>query len=99
MPTCQHCQTRWTWKQTFKRSFAFSHQMICPSCNHVQYVTKRSRIKSSFLSFIPPLILLLTTSLSIPLQVSFSLLIGAALGMFITYPFLLKLSNEEEPLW
>ncbi|WP_110113058.1 TIGR04104 family putative zinc finger protein [Bacillus sp. CGMCC 1.16541] len=99
MPTCQHCQTKWTWTQTFKKSFTLTQKMTCPYCEKAQYLTKDSRVKNSILSFIPPVILLLTTSFGLPLKVAFSLLIGAAGCMFILYPFMVKLSNNEEPLW
>ncbi|MDR4889763.1 hypothetical protein RGU12_19910 [Fredinandcohnia sp. QZ13] len=49
MPTCQKCKNKWSWKQTFKKSFTFTNAMTCPYCGEKQYITARTRkISASF---------------------------------------------------
>jgi CXXC-20-CXXC protein len=99
MPTCQHCHRKWTWKQTFKKSFTLSHQLTCPFCGEKQYITSKARKRSAYLSFIPPLTLLLPIFFDISSILSISILIGSGLCLIGIYPFMIELSNKEEPLW
>lgn len=51
MPTCQNCYNKWSWRQTFKRSFT-SDGMTCPYCEEKQYLTSRVRKGSTIIPFI-----------------------------------------------
>ena len=42
MPPCKNCYKKWSWKQTFKRSFTVGGDMKCPYCNEMQYYSLRS---------------------------------------------------------
>lgn len=96
MPTCQHCHTKWTWTQTIKRLFT----LTCPYCGQKQYESASSKQRGGIFGVITPLILL-------PIIIGFDVSMGAALilaimvsaGIFGFYPFILKLSNEEEPFF
>src|SRR5690625_6632073 len=72
MPTCQNCGKDWNWKQTVKRSFTLGTGMKCPYCESKQYFTTKARRRSSLLSFIVPLLILLPWlfELSIPAIIS-----------------------------
>nr|WP_106783567.1 TIGR04104 family putative zinc finger protein [Lysinibacillus timonensis] len=98
MPTCQHCGTEWSFKQTLKKMFTFTTAMQCPHCNEKQYYTKRARKRTALLSFASPFIILLNL-----FDISAYLLVGTFVlyCVFVmgVYPFLVELSNEEEPLW
>ncbi|WP_010530215.1 TIGR04104 family putative zinc finger protein [Lentibacillus jeotgali] len=95
MPICQSCGKRWTWKQTIKTIF----KLKCPYCGEKQYESASSRIRSGVFWLIPLVIL--------PINAGFGFSVGTALFIAIIlvfiilglYPFILKLSNEEEPYW
>lgn len=57
MPTCQNCGHKWSWKQTFKRSFVLSDGMTCPYCEEKQYITASARKRSTLMVFIAPVIM------------------------------------------
>jgi len=99
MPTCQNCHYEWTWSETFRKSFTLDSAMTCPHCGNKQYITKKSRKRSSLTTFIAPLILLLHIIFSFSPVVTIGLLISACIIIFISYPFIIQLSNEKEPLW
>jgi len=98
MPTCQNCYNKWSWKQTFKKSFILIGGMTCPYCGEKQYPTARMRKRSTIIPFIVPLILLGNLFFGPSYIILFSLL-GLIPLVFITYPFFVELSNEEEPLF
>lgn len=95
IPVCQSCKKEWTWKQTIKRTF----RLKCPHCGSKQYESASSKKKGSlFILFvlIPlPINVLFDLSISVALVLS----VIVALIMISIYPFVLKLSNEEEPLF
>ena len=98
MPTCQKCKQRWSWTQAFKQSFSFSG-MTCPHCKEKQYMSAAYRKRSSIYAAIVliPLLINIFFDLSITLAVLLASLIGPlVLGI---NPFLMELSNEEEPLF
>ncbi|MCP2035104.1 CXXC-20-CXXC protein [Planomicrobium sp. HSC-17F08] len=101
MPTCTHCQTKWTWKKTIKKTFklTLSGKLICPVCGKGQYISLKSRKKIGFLNMLIVLPFLLNAIASVnPL-----IIIGFMVLLFcfcVAYmPFLTELSAEEEPLW
>jgi len=99
MPNCQHCDHKWSWKETFVKIFTFSNKLTCPYCNTSQYVSKKSKNQLSLLTIVFSLVY-------IPL-VSFGVSIGYILTWGImTYiltslciPFLIRLSDKDEPMW
>uniref|UniRef100_UPI00403F128B TIGR04104 family putative zinc finger protein n=1 Tax=Oceanobacillus sp. FSL K6-3682 TaxID=2921503 RepID=UPI00403F128B len=95
MPTCQHCQHKWTWKQTMKSTTTIDTAYICPYCEEKQYATKKSRTKFYFLTFIP-LIALLLNLFNIPIWFIFSWLILGGIAVLSLFPAVLKLTNKEE---
>lgn len=99
IPTCQNCHKKWSWKQTFKRSFTLGGGMICPYCEKKQYLTARMRKRSTIIPFIiTPLIMLGNLFFGPSYVFVFALL--SLLPLFLgAYPFFIELSNEEEPLW
>ncbi|WP_010097969.1 TIGR04104 family putative zinc finger protein [Ornithinibacillus scapharcae] len=99
MPTCTTCHTKWSWKQTFKKSFTLDTGMTCPHCGEKQYLTSKSRKRNSFTVFIIPLILLVSLVFDISVVLRIVLIFSAAIVMFVTYPFFIELSEKEEPLW
>ncbi|WP_338025379.1 TIGR04104 family putative zinc finger protein [Caldalkalibacillus thermarum] len=99
MPVCQNCGERWTWNQTFKRMFTLATSMRCPYCEKKQYLTTKSRRRSSFCGFVPPLTLLLPIIFDASSLTTIIILIGTSLLMIGIWPFFIELSNQEEPLW
>ncbi|WP_212921721.1 TIGR04104 family putative zinc finger protein [Ornithinibacillus bavariensis] len=96
MPTCKSCGTEWAWKQTVKKTFS---NMKCPHCGEKQYLTARSRKKSSVVAFLAPLTLLFSFIVNFSSIVTIILLIGLSIVWFGLSPCIVELSNEEEPLW
>jgi len=95
VPTCQSCSKKWTWKQTIKTIFRFE----CPYCAKRQYESASSRIRSGVFWLVP--LVFLPINAGFGFSVGLALLIAVILGFIILglYPFILKLSNEEEPYW
>ncbi|MGM7721764.1 TIGR04104 family putative zinc finger protein [Metabacillus sp. Hm71] len=95
MPNCQNCGKQWTWKQTVKSLFKFN----CPYCGKKQYETASSRRRRDIFSFLPLLSLPINSFVHYSwITVLISLLIMITL-IFAVYPFMIRLSNKEEPLW
>ncbi|WP_081755932.1 TIGR04104 family putative zinc finger protein [Paucisalibacillus sp. EB02] len=99
MPTCQNCGKEWSWKQTCKKSFTLDTGMKCPHCHEKQYLTTKSRKRSSFSTFLIPFIFLLSLVLNLSTLATLFTIIGAGLLLLGFHPFFIELSNKEEPLW
>ena len=96
MPICQTCHKEWTWMQTIKNLF----KLKCPFCGSKQYEAAASKKRGSLFLIIPLIIVPLMNvllDLTVPFALFLSFLI--VLLIFVTYPFILKLSNDEEPLF
>lgn len=93
MPVCQKCGNTWTWGQTMKSMF----RMRCPHCRTKQYQSAASRNKNFLFVIIP--ILMIPINVWFEISIVVAVTVGVILSMIIlsVYPFLLKLSNEEEP--
>ncbi|WP_010093869.1 TIGR04104 family putative zinc finger protein [Ornithinibacillus scapharcae] len=96
MPICQKCEEKWNWIQTIKTLF----RLKCPYCKQKQYESASSRVRSGMVTLTFLVVILPLNSL---LDVSFGmgLVIGIIMVILILalYPFILTLSNEEEPYW
>lgn len=99
MPICQNCKNRWSWSYTMKQIIRFRKKMNCFYCKEVQYESQNSRYKSSFFSLIPSISIPITILLdfSIPILILFYFVL--AIGFMATTPYILELSNEDEPFW
>lgn len=98
MPTCQNCGREWSWKQTFKKMFTIDIAMDCPHCDVKQYYTTKARQRTVALTFITPFIILLSM-FGISLYLSVGIFLVYLILMVGIFPFLIELSNKEEPLW
>ncbi|GAA0593665.1 hypothetical protein GCM10009001_07300 [Virgibacillus siamensis] len=96
MPTCQNCGEEWSWKQTVKTLF----KLKCPHCGEKQYESASSRRWGGMYALIP-LILILPVNIWADVSIGMAIFLAVTflLVMFCSYPFILKLSNEEEPYW
>lgn len=96
MPVCQNCGTEWTWKQTIKNLF----RLKCPHSAAKQFISAKSRWKTNFLSI---LLIYPFHFLNIFLDLEWlalTIFFIASLAIYlIVHPFLLELSNEQEPYW
>lgn len=99
MPTCKNCHNKWSWKQTFKKSFTLIGGMTCPYCGKKQYLTARMRKRSTIIPFIIISLIMLGNLLFGPSYVALFSLLGLLPLVFIINPFFVELSNEEEPLF
>jgi CXXC-20-CXXC protein len=98
MPACQNCGKKWMWKQTLKTLFRF--RTACPYCGKRQYLTAMSKMKSSMLGIIPIIVLPVINGLF-----HFSwwmvgvIMTPVLIVICIVYPYMIEVSNEDEPLW
>ncbi|RFB14750.1 hypothetical protein DZB84_14990 [Bacillus sp. HNG] len=99
MPTCQKCKNKWSWKQTFKKSFTFTNAMTCPCCGEKQYITARTRKISASISFIAPFLGLFFNFDFYSPHVILFIMLGFLSLFIVIYPFYLDVSNKEEPLF
>ncbi|WP_368652468.1 TIGR04104 family putative zinc finger protein [Ornithinibacillus sp. 4-3] len=99
MPTCQYCGQKWSWKQTFKQTFRLDNRMTCSCCGKKQYLTKRARLKSTFIPFSMVTLVMISNLVFGPSYIAFFILL-CLLPLFLgIYPFFVELSKEEEPLF
>lgn len=96
MPTCENCNNKWSWKQTIKKTTTLNPAMTCPHCKEKQYQTKKSRVKISFLTSIVLVPLLIQIFFDMPDSILLSLFPVLLVIVLVLYPFLVKLSNNEE---
>ncbi|MGM9931769.1 TIGR04104 family putative zinc finger protein [Pradoshia sp.] len=99
MPTCKACGNSWTWSSSLKAILSFRQSMICPYCQKSQYQSQSSRFRTSFITMIP--LLLLPFFILFQLSITVTLLIELAILIIILFvlPFVLILSNHDEPMW
>ncbi|WP_249869100.1 TIGR04104 family putative zinc finger protein [Oceanobacillus saliphilus] len=93
MPTCQSCGEKWTWGQTIKNIF----RLKCPYCGKRQYESASSRKNSGLFALIPLLILPLNVWLDFSIGTASILIVIIAAIIIVFIPFILEISNEEEP--
>ena len=99
MPTCTHCQTEWTWKQTIKKSFTLSNKLACPVCGKSQYIAGKSRKKIGALNMLVLLPMLLNAITPISPLAVIALMFSLFLAVLAYMPFLTELSDKDDPLW
>lgn len=96
MPTCQNCHSKWSWKQTIKKTFTLDPGMSCPYCGETQYQTQKSKTRNGFFNAIILIPLLINIFFDIPgvfLLSLFPLLFVLTMSL---YPFLVEISSREE---
>lgn len=98
MPTCEKCQTEWTWKDSQKAIFQFKKGLKCPYCGETQYQTSSSQKRTSLVGMAPLLMLPVVIFID-SWFLTISLILLASISHLSLIPFFMKLSNEEEPLW
>lgn len=99
MPTCQHCFRKWSWKQTFKKSFTLGGGMTCPYCKEKQYLTASVRKRSTISPFIIISFIMLGNLFFGPSYIALFALLGLFPLVLIINPFFVELSNQEESLF
>ncbi|WP_100399062.1 TIGR04104 family putative zinc finger protein [Bacillus sp. FJAT-44742] len=97
MPTCQHCYTKWAWKETLKGNFSLHTALICPYCNAKQYPTAKTKKLSFVMSLftLSPMVLNMVFSLG---YITILLMFLIGVSMILISPFLTKVSNMEESI-
>ncbi|WP_174612859.1 TIGR04104 family putative zinc finger protein [Virgibacillus ihumii] len=99
MPTCQNCNYKWSWKQTFRKSFTLDTGMGCPCCGEKQYPTTDSKKRFGRWLFIPPFTILLSLLFDVPTPLVIGMIIVVSILLLCMYPYTVELSNQEEALW
>src|SRR5699024_720221 len=95
MPACQKCKQKWTWKQTFERTFTPHKEIICPYCNEKQFITTRTKDISGIMTFAAIIIMFLAYFLFEPAIVALFIIIPAPLFIWI-FPYTVELSNKKD---
>ncbi|WP_019413815.1 TIGR04104 family putative zinc finger protein [Paenisporosarcina sp. TG20] len=99
MPNCQSCGQEWSWGDTFKIGFKYDGKK-CPKCGEKQYISKKSRNKTSMISLISIVIIFFSRpffDLSVATHLLFAIPILVIVTIITLYS--IKLSNVQEPLW
>lgn len=96
MPTCESCNSEWSWKQTIKKTTTLNSIITCPHCEEKQFQTQKSKMKVSFLTSIVLLPLLIQIFFDIPAAILLSLFPVLFFVVVLLYPFLIKVGSEEE---
>ena len=100
MPRCENCKHQWTWGLALRRSFTLGEGMECPECGKPQYLTKKSKKRMGIVNLFPAPILIFSGML---LDINISTVLALALALFaaflMTYPFMMELTDENEPMW
>ena len=100
MPRCQNCNHQWTWKSTVRKSFTLGVGMECPNCGTRQYLTKKARKKTGILNIFPaPILILSAMFFDLEIMTILPLAVGVFSAFLAVYPYLVELSNENEPMW
>ena len=99
MPTCQSCEEKWSWLDSMKKILKCRKRMNCHHCGKVQYQSKSSMNKMSLFSLLPLFILPFNVTFNLSLVSTLLLGVPLLILAFSMNPFLLKLSNKDEPLW
>lgn len=97
MPVCQTCHYKWSWIETMKKSYKI--QLQCPKCKTKQFITKKSRWRFWFVTVIALVFLPISTQLSINKVISFIVFFLIYIVAICFYPFVIKLTNEEEEMY
>jgi CXXC-20-CXXC protein len=74
-------------------------RLKCPYCDVKQYESAASRKKTWVISALPAVLLPLYWFTDISIKPAIMILIVLYLLVFSYYPFVMKLSNEQEPFW
>jgi CXXC-20-CXXC protein len=99
MPTCKSCHQKWTWKYTFGKLLSMKREMPCSHCGKVQYISKKSRKKMSFMSLIPIIPLFFSTSYNLSAAIYFLISVSLFLIVLALTPLFLELTDEEKVLY
>ncbi|SFD68129.1 cxxc_20_cxxc protein [Lentibacillus persicus] len=95
MPVCQNCEKVWSYEQTIRTLF----KLKCPHCGAKQFESASSRRRSSFLGLAPLILLPFVTGMDFSVFMALILVVVLTSITLCFYPFVLKLSNEQEPFW
>ncbi len=95
LPTCQNCGEKWTWKQTIKTLF----KLKCPHCHVKQYESASSRKQGAIFGLIPLILLPIIIGFEFTMSTTLIFAVVLVILIFALYPFILKLSNQQEPYW
>ncbi|ANU21968.1 TIGR04104 family putative zinc finger protein [Planococcus donghaensis] len=97
MPNCENCGQKWPWKTVVKNTMKFTNKAKCPYCEKTQYLKPKSRKLTAIFSYIPTLLIIALT-LILDLDGWGIFLLAAALMIVFLglYPFMTKLSNDDQ---
>lgn len=99
MPTCQSCQTTWSYKETMKAMWTLDPVKTCPHCGARQHISKKGRQRSILVTLFVPLVLLGNIFFDWSVGTAFLWLALAATLSILLTPYTMDLSSEEEPLF
>src|SRR5690625_3430612 len=95
LPTCQHCFSEWTYKQSLKNLLLLK----CPYCGEKNYARK-FRIRDIIVGVGFPIInLFIFPLMNVSYKWMFLLTVIGLLIYMMTYPINLQLTKDEEPLF
>ena len=99
MPVCDNCKTRWSWKQTLKKSFVLTTSMECPNCGKKQYLTRKSRKRIFIFNLLIISPLLIQGLFDIHGVITIALIFLFFICSILLMPLWMEVQNDEEFLW
>lgn len=91
MPTCTHCASTWTWRETIKASMTTNDYMTCPHCQARHYQTTKSKKLSTMITLILLTIPFIASTLfDGSARIGLLLLLINTVIFLACYPFILK---------
>lgn len=97
MPTCAKCRYSWTWKETMSNIYTWdeNRKMKCPSCREKQYISIRSRRKTSIVTLLLLVIILLSNLVFGPSYIAVTILFVLIPVQLLSYPFFIRLTDKQ----
>ena len=99
MPTCQKCQSKWSWLDSILKLLSFRKTMKCKNCGEKYYQSTSSRKITSMIVLFPLLTIPITVLFNLTLPTILVIELFLVLVALSLMPLFLKLSDTEEPLW
>jgi len=96
MPICQNCNRKWSYIETFKIPFTLDQRKPCPHCGADQYVTRKTRSRTFFITFLAIVIIFGLNIWLGPSPVNILLAVSIIPIYAIIYPFLVDLANKSD---
>ncbi|WP_160842084.1 TIGR04104 family putative zinc finger protein [Halobacillus halophilus] len=99
MPVCRNCGNEWFWKDTQRLSIRRDRGAVCQFCGEKQFQSRKSMRKVSLFHLLPSLVLPFALVMDVSIVSGLALLFTAEAVFLSAFPWMVELTNQEEPIW